>query len=138
MRTRILGFGILLAALLHLDWHLARPHHEHHGLSLNIGFEWQYHWIATALLFAIVATIIVRRWPAEGLAIAAGAFAIGVFAEQGFDPMFESIAFFGHFGYVNEPGRWVAFGQAMAAVTPVYALALWLGSRGERARPRGE
>lgn len=129
LRGRTVVIGIILAATLHLDWHLARPYHEQHGLSLNIGFDWQYHWIATALMFAIIALIISRRWPGENLVIAAGAFAIGVFGAQVIWPMVESIIFMGRLGFATEPGRWAAFGQTITAATPAYALALWLGAR---------
>lgn len=132
MRNRIVGIGIILAVILHLDWHLARPHHEHPGLSLNIGLNWPYHWIATAVVFAIVALIISRKWPSDRIPIGAGAFAVGVFGAQVFWPLVESIAFMGHVGFAVSAERWVAFGKAMAAATPVYAGVLCLGGSNEK------
>lgn len=46
---------LLLAAGIHVDWHLARPHH--HRLSM----DWSQHWIFAAALFAIIGCIIARR-----------------------------------------------------------------------------
>jgi hypothetical protein len=128
LRKRIIGIGIILAVILHLDWHLARPHHEHLGFSFNVGFAWPYHWIATAVIFAIVALFISRRWPNDRLVIAAGAFAIGVFGAQVIWPIAESIVFMGRLGFATEPGRWAAFGQTIATATPAYAGVLWCGA----------
>ena len=105
LRNRIIGIGIFLAVILHLDWHLARPHHEHPGLSLNVGFEWSYHWIATAVIFAIIALFISRRWPNDRLVIAAGAFAVGVFGAQIFWPIVEAAVYGRRIGFATEPGR---------------------------------
>ena len=51
--------AILLAAGIHLDWHLARSHH--HRLSL----EWRHHWLLAPVLFGAAAWYVARRWPDE-------------------------------------------------------------------------
>ena len=44
--------SVVLAAALHVDWHLARP--LHHRLSL----DWSHHWLITAAVFTIVASAV--------------------------------------------------------------------------------
>jgi hypothetical protein len=118
-----LGLSALLAAAIHVDWHLARP--AHHRLSL----AWPYHWAATALVFGLVAWFIARRWPASrwhlGVMVFVGAAVGGQLIEPGLE-----VAFHDHrFGYAGEPARWTAFAQAMAAAVPAYFAALWRCAR---------
>jgi hypothetical protein len=60
-RRTVLGIlvGLLLAAAIHADWHLARP--EHHRLSL--GLRW--HWLLAAPVFSLVAWYVARAWPSR-------------------------------------------------------------------------
>ena len=110
----------VLAAMLHVDWHLARP--LHHRLSL----AWPHHWLATAIVFAIVGCIIAWRWPADRWRIGATVFAIAVVVAQLVEPVLEALFYDARLGYEGEPERWAAFGRAMAAVTPAYWGTLWL------------
>jgi hypothetical protein len=121
--------GIVLAVSLHADWHLARPHH--HGL-LNPGLNWPYHWVATAAVFGIVGFVIARFWPRRRWQIGVLALVIGVVAAQLIEPVGEAAVFQQRLGYVSEPGRWLAFWQALAAAVPTYLLALWLGAKRSR------
>jgi hypothetical protein len=130
IRTRTIITGVVLAVGLHADWHLARPDHHAPGFSLNRGLNWSYHWVATALLFAIVGCVIARLWPAQRWRIGVLALAFAIVLAQVLEPVFESIVYQGHFGFSTETARWAAFGQALCASIPVYALGLWLGARG--------
>lgn len=114
------ALGLLLAAGIHVDWHLARPHH--HRLSL----EWREHWIFALVLFALVGMIIARLWPAERWRLGAWTLAAAVAIGQGLEPVLESVFYDHRIAYDVEPARWAAFAVCMAAGIPAYALALWL------------
>ena len=112
--------SVMLAAVLHLDWHLARP--AHHPFSL----EWSGHWLATAGLFAITGCIIAQVWPHARWRLGAAVFLAAVILAQVVEPVLEVLFYEGRLGYAGEPARWAAFGRAMAAATPAYWAALWL------------
>jgi hypothetical protein len=119
-RVPALLLSVWLAAVLHLDWHLARP--AHHRLSL----DWPGHWLATAVLFAITGWIIARAWPDARWSLGAAVFVAAVILAQLVEPVLEILFYEGRLGYEGEPARWAAFGQAIAAATPAYWGALWL------------
>jgi hypothetical protein len=119
-RVPAMLLSVLLAAVLHLDWHLARP--AHHRLSL----EWPGHWLATAAFFAIAGWIIARTWPGARWSLGAAVFVAAVILAQLVEPVLEILFYQGRLGYAGEPARWAAFGRAMAAATPAYWGALWL------------
>lgn len=123
-RYRSLWMGLLLATLIHLDWHMSRPAHYHIGGRLGLG--WPYHWIVTALVFGIVGWFIARTWPESRWRVGAVSLLIGVILGQVVEPMLEVVQAYHRFGYPDEPGRMAAFEQTMLAAVPVYALALWL------------
>ena len=116
--------GLLLATLIHLDWHMARPAHYHIGGRLGLG--WSLHWVCSALVFAIVGWFIARAWPESRWRVGAESFVIGVLLGQVIEPMLEVAQAYHRLGYPDEPQRIVAFGQTMLAGVPAYALALWL------------
>lgn len=128
-RLPALTLSVLLAAALHIDWHLARP--THHRLSLG----WPYHWLATALVFAVAGWIIARVWPGSRWRLGAVVFIAAILLAQGLEPMLEALIYEGRFGYDVEPARWAAFGRAVAAAIPAYWGALWLCVRTLPARP---
>ena len=115
--------GLILAVALHADWHLARSHH--HRLSL----EWPYHWAATALVFALVALAIARRWPAKRWPIGIATVVIAIVVAQLIEPVLEAVVYDHQLAFDVEPERWAAFGQALTAGIPAFALALWAGAR---------
>jgi hypothetical protein len=115
--------SVVLAAVLHLDWHVARP--THHRLSL----DWSYHWIVTALLFAAIAWFIARKWPQRAWALGAWVFVAAVIIAQGVEPVLESAFYDGQLAYDVEPERWTTFLRSMAAATPMYWGTLWLATR---------
>ena len=115
--------SVILAAVLHLDWHLARP--AHHRLSL----EWSHHWLATAVAFAIAGCVIARRWPANRWALGGAVYVAAVVLAQVVEPVLEVLLYEGRLGYSVESARWAAFGRAMMAATPAYWAALWVCAR---------
>ena len=120
--------GVVLAMALHADWHLARPQHQH-GFTLNPGFNWPYHWIATAAIFAVVGWVIGRRWTEQRWRIATTSIVLGIVLSQMIGPVLEALVFERRLGYHVEPARWIAFWQALAASVPAYGGAVWLGAR---------
>jgi hypothetical protein len=118
-----LALSVVLATMLHIDWHLARP--MHHRLSL----DWRYHWLATALVFAIVGWIIARHWPSHRWTLGLTVFVAAVILAQGIEPILEVLLYQQRLGYPDEPARWVAFGQSMAVAAPLYFGALLLCAR---------
>ena len=126
---RVLFFTLVLvlAATVHIDWHLARP--AHHRLSLG----WDQHWLFAALAFGLVGWIVARSWPAEAWRLGGLIATLGIMLAQVVEPMAEVALYQHRIGYPDEPARWTAFFVCLAVGLPVYGLALW------RCRPaRGE
>ena len=118
---RIALIGLVLGALIHADWHFARPGHG--GMSLT------YHWIVTGLLFGVVGWFIAKRWPNERLRTGLLALIAGILIGQLVEPMSEALLYEHRFGYEGSPARWLAFWQALGAGVVLYASGLWLGRR---------
>ena len=115
--------AVLIGALIHVDWHFARPHH--HRLSL----EWSSHWIACIVGFGAVAAYIARRWPDRPWKAAASVFGWGIIIGQVVEPLLESAFYERRFGYDVEPERWVAFGQCAGAGLATAVIVLLLMRR---------
>ena len=111
--------GIILGAILHVDWHLARP--LHHGLSL----DFSYHWAVTAAAFAIVGCVLARRWPDERWRIGGAGLAIGIVLSQLVEPVVTVAVYEHRFGYDVGRERLIAFTQSLVVGTLAYALTLW-------------
>jgi hypothetical protein len=116
---RIALIGLILGALIHADWHFARPGH--------LGMNLSYHWFVTGLLFGVVGWFIARRWPGDRLRTAVLTLLTGVLLGQLIEPMSEALLYEHRFGYVGSPARWLAFWQALCAGIVLYAVGLWLG-----------
>ena len=119
-RLGLLGLSLLLAAGIHVDWHLARSHH--HRLSL----EWREHWMFALALFALVGMIVARVWAAERWGAGAWVLAAAVVVAQGVEPVLEAVIYDHRLAYEVEPARWMVFWLCLAVGIPAYALALWL------------
>ena len=111
--------ALLLAAAIHADWHLARPH-DHGGLSGG----WSFHWLVAVPLFALTAWYLNRR---SGRPLAAGAVTIGaaVFLGQVLEPLGEIALFHDAWSEVFSPERMGAFGAFMAAGIVAYGGMIW-------------
>jgi hypothetical protein len=119
-RVLFASLVLVLAAAVHVDWHLARP--AHHRLSL----AWPHHWLFAAAAFAAVGWVIARRWPEAPGRAAAGIVTLALLLAQGVEPVLEVALYEHRFGYPSEPGRWTAFGLCVAAGLPALLLALRL------------
>lgn len=91
--------ALLVAVVIHLDWHLARP--AHHRLSL----AWRQHWIVAAAAFAGIGWLVARRWPDQPWRTASGVVVAGVFVGQGLEPVVEYWLAHGQLGYSGETAR---------------------------------
>jgi hypothetical protein len=111
---------LVLGAMLHVDWHLARP--LHHRLSL----DWSHHWALTATVFALAGCLIARVWPAQRWRMGAIVFLGAAVLAQGVEPVLEALIYDRRFGYEGEPVRWTVFWRTLTASAIVYALTLWL------------
>ena len=124
--------ALLVAAVVHTDWHLARP--THHRLSLG----WPEHWLFAAAMFAVVGCVVARRWPQAPWRAAAGIVAAGLVIAQVVEPLLEALLYEGRLGYDVEPERWRVFFVCVAAGVPALALAVILcRPRAVRAASRG-
>jgi hypothetical protein len=119
-RLHFPGLVLLLAAAIHVDWHLARP--AHHRLSL----AWQEHWLFAAIMFAIAGWLIARRWPDAPGRIAASVVGLAVLVAQVIEPVLEVLLYDHRFGYPTDPGRWTAFVVCLGAGLPALVAALLL------------
>ena len=117
-RLQYAGLVLVLAAVIHIDWHLARP--AHHRLSL----AWPNHWLFAAAAFAVVGCLIARGWPDAPGRAATGIVGLAVLLAQGLEPLLEVLTYQGRFGYPSDPGRWGAFALCLAAGLPALVAAL--------------
>ena len=122
-RRRLISISaiLVLAAVIHADYHLARPpiHHWSYGLS--------WHWVSCAVLFALAGAYLAWRHPADRWRAAAINVTLGVIAGQFILPLVENIPFGGGIGWHVPPDRWAAFALCMAAGIPavMVVLAIW-------------
>ena len=119
-RIRYAALVLILAAAVHVDWHLARP--LHHRLSL----AWPHHWIFAAAVFAMVGWLIARWWPDTPGRVAAGIVGLALVLAQIVEPLVEVLVYDHRFGYPSDPGRWPVFAVCIAAGLPALIAALIL------------
>jgi hypothetical protein len=114
------ALALLLAAGIHVDWHLARPLHD------RLSLDWGYHWIFAALLFAGVASLVAIRWPpSEQWRAGACVLAWGLVGAQVIEPVLTVAFYEQRLAYEVEPERWPVFFECLAAGLPAYAVTLW-------------
>ena len=122
--------ALWVGVMIHLDWHLGRPGHDHRS------FDLAYHWVLALPAFVPVAWLVSRRWP--GAAFRAGMVItlLGVLLGQGLEPLGETI----HFGAGAEPFtnpvRWRIFAEFMTAGVLTLLLGILLLQRQARAEAR--
>jgi hypothetical protein len=119
-RLQYAGLVLALTAVIHVDWHLARP--AHHRLSLG----WPNHWIFAVAAFALAGCLIARGWPHAPGRAALGIVGLAVLLGQGLEPVLEVLVYDGRLGYPNDPGRWGAFALCLAAGLPALVATLVL------------
>jgi hypothetical protein len=109
---------LILAAGVHLDWHLARPPIR----PLSLG--WRYHWISCLALFALAAWYVARRWPRERWRAGAWNVALALFAAQVLEPLLEGAYLGRWFGYSLPAVRWIAFAECVAVGVLAFVVVL--------------
>ncbi len=124
-------FVFLLAAAIHVDWHVARPQHT----RLSLG--WPYHWLIGAVLFAAAAWFVAKKWPVDAWVASALNLTLAVIAGQVLEPLGEVIYDGLPLGRLLNGLRWIAFAEFMAAglMTYVVVMPLFFAHRRNRADP---
>jgi hypothetical protein len=105
--ARVLA-AVLLAAAIHIDWHLARPGHH-----AELSGHWPQHWLLGIPVFVLLALYESRRpshqrWRSSTILIL-----VGVFLGQVLEPLSE--LFGAPWSYAFSSIRWQAFAEFMAA-----------------------
>lgn len=120
MRSRISWpLVLIVAALVHVDWHFARP--LHHRLSL----DWSTHWMFCIAVFAVAGWYIARRWPDAPWKAAAWNVGLALFIAQIVEPLLE-VAYYDHrLAYEMDPGRWTVFWECVGAGVPALPIVIW-------------
>ncbi len=131
IRSATAWLGALWVGLMiHLDWHLGRPGHDHRSFDLAL------HWLLAIPAFSLVIWMAHRRWPdaaANGMLLIT---LLGVLLGQGLEPLGE-IAMYGGLEPLTSPVRWRIFAEFMAAgVVTLFLGAALLGRRARGGPPR--
>ena len=109
---------LFLAAVIHADYHIARPAIHHWSLGL-----W-WHWVSCIVVFALAGLYLAWRFPADRWRAAATNVTLGVITGQVIEPLVEGIPFGDGLGWDVTPDRWAAFGLCMAAGIPAVMVIL--------------
>lgn len=110
---------LILAALIHVDWHFARP--LHHRLSL----DWSSHWLFGIAFFAAAGWYIAKRWPSAPWRATIWNVTLALIAAQVIEPVLEAAYYTHQLGYPVETERWAAFRQCIGAALPALAITMW-------------
>jgi hypothetical protein len=119
--------ALWIGALIHVDWHLGRPGHDH------LSFGLPHHWLLAVLTFAPLPWLLVRRWPTSVISASLAVIALGVLLGQGLEPLSEVVLFQAGAEPFTNPVRWRVFGEFMAAGIVTYLASAALASKGTRA-----
>jgi len=105
--TQVFSFPIalLLAVLMHTDWHFARAGH-------HLGLGWRYHWVLAIPVFAAVAAWMATKWPEVAWRRFAATVLVAIVLAGGVEPLGEVIHYHTHWrDAFGERARWVALAQ---------------------------
>jgi hypothetical protein len=112
-----------LAVLIHLDWHLGRPHH------MRLSMEWGGHWLLAIPAFTLTGWYLAARFPDRLWAASALNLLGSAVAAQVLEPLAENLSD-GRVTLAMPAERWVAFAQFMSAGLMTYIATLaWLERR---------
>jgi hypothetical protein len=118
---------LALVAIIHADYHVARPHHMRWSLA------WGEHWLLALPVFALTAWLVRRWWPERVWEASAWTIGLAAFGAQIVEPLVESLVYLRRVSVPMEPERWRAFLELMTAGLLVYLVVMaWLHAR-ERA-----
>ena len=100
---------LLIAVIVHVDWHFGRGHDHHLSLSLR------YHWMLGLVAFFLLALFCARKWPRNAVVAALVNGILGLFIGQIVEPLLEVVLYRVPVanGFTGE--RWAVFGQFGAA-----------------------
>jgi len=109
---------LILAAFVHIDFHLARPaiHHWSFGLS--------WHWAICAVVFGLAGWYLSRRSPADRWSAATVNVLIALVIGQGLEPLGEQLYFNQRLLYDVSPDRWAIFWLCAGVGAAAMALVL--------------
>ncbi len=96
---------IAIAVMLHLDWHIARPH------SMHFSGASEHHWILGLVTLAAAAWFIVRKWPDARWSAAAVNLGLAILLAQIVEPIVYGLIFNYGSPSINPPFFWQAFGE---------------------------
>ena len=113
-------FVLLLASVIHVDWHVARPTHT------RLALGWSYHWILGVLVFAVAAGVVARRWPLHAWLASALNVTLAVFVGQILEPLGEVLFYKLPLGRIVDGARWAVFAEFMAAGLITYLVVMSL------------
>lgn len=120
--------ALWIAILIHVDWHLGRPGHDH------LSFGLPYHWLLGVATLGPVPWLVIRRWPTSFAQASAFMILVGVVLGQGVEPLGEVILYDVGLEPFTNRARWRIFAEFMAAAIPSYVVATALvRSRSRRA-----
>ena len=117
--------ALWIAVMIHLDFHIARPAHEHWSLGLT------YHWLLGVLVFALLPRLVVARWPSAFAQASVAIILLGVVLGQGLEPLGEMVLFPGEQPFADTY-RWRIFGEFLLAGLLAYGAAAPLALRNRR------
>ncbi len=109
---------LLLAAAIHVDWHVARPQHT------RLSLDWPYHWLLGVVLFAAAAYFVAKKWPVHAWLASALNLTLAVIAGQVLEPLGEVIYYGLPVGRALNGVRWTAFAEFMAAGLMTYVVVM--------------
>ena len=119
-----------IGTLIHVDWHMGRPGHDH------LSFGLPYHWLVAVLAFALLPWLLVRRWPDMAPRASVLVIALGVLIGQGIEPLSEVVFLNAGAEPFTNPVRWQVFAEFMLAGVFVYVVSTVVAVRQARARGR--
>jgi hypothetical protein len=108
--SRIISFPIalVLAVLMHTDWHLARAGH-------HLGLGWRYHWLLAIPVFAAGAAWMARKWPEMAWRRSAATVMVAIVLAGVVEPLGEVIHYHTNWSDAfGEHARWVALTEYVA------------------------
>lgn len=124
-----LPLALVLAVVIHTDWHLARPHH------MRLSLDWDFHWLLALPVFALAAGYVARRWPSRTWEASAVNLAATVFFAQVLEPLGEILYYRDTWRELVDPLRWTVFAQFAAAGLLAYICVMALLQRESPAEP---
>lgn len=100
--------ALWIAILIHVDWHLGRPGHDH------LSFGLPYHWLLGVAAFAPLPWVLVRRCRKSFAQASLVVIIVGAALGQGLEPLGEVVLFDLGAEPFTDPARWRVFAQFMA------------------------